>query len=144
MNAAVWSARAKAGSAVAKGALLTGCRRGEDTRMQVADFNAEAGTITVREQNGQASACGAHRRGPGLFGQLYLLLEAVASVIFTREDGEAWGKSHQARPLEEGDNARAKIDPPATFTFCGTITLTLASRGVRGIAAQQSQRHEDD
>ena len=34
---------------LAKGALLTGCRYGELTRMQVADFNAEAGTITVRE-----------------------------------------------------------------------------------------------
>jgi integrase len=32
-----------------KGALLTGCRYGELTRMKIADFNPEAGTITVRE-----------------------------------------------------------------------------------------------
>ena len=31
-----------------RGALVTGCRYGELTRMQAADFNAEAGTITVR------------------------------------------------------------------------------------------------
>jgi len=31
------------------GALVTGCRYGELTRMRAADFNAEAGTITVRE-----------------------------------------------------------------------------------------------
>ena len=31
-----------------RGALVTGCRYGELTRMHAADFNAEAGTITVR------------------------------------------------------------------------------------------------
>ena len=32
---------------IVKGALLTGCRYGELTRMRAGDFNAEAGTITV-------------------------------------------------------------------------------------------------
>ena len=34
---------------IVKGALLTGCRYGELVRLQVADFNAYAGTVTVRE-----------------------------------------------------------------------------------------------
>ncbi len=34
---------------IVKGALVTGCRYGELTRMRTAEFNAEAGTITVRE-----------------------------------------------------------------------------------------------
>ena len=34
---------------IVKGALLTGCRYGELTRMRAGDFNAEAGTITVHE-----------------------------------------------------------------------------------------------
>jgi integrase len=33
---------------IVKGALVTGCRYGELTRMRAADFNAEAGIVTVR------------------------------------------------------------------------------------------------
>jgi integrase len=41
---------------IVKGALLTGCRYGELTRMRAGDFNAEAGTITrAREQVGQTA-----------------------------------------------------------------------------------------
>ena len=48
-----------------RGALLTGCRYSELTAMHAADFNADAGVVTVRDQQGgQAASCRAHRGRP--------------------------------------------------------------------------------
>ena len=121
-----------------KGALLTGCRYGELTRMKAADFNAEAGTITVRESKaGKPRHVALTDEGRDLFGQL-TAGKLSRQLIFTRDDGGAWGKSHQVRPLEEAC-ARAKIDPPATFHILRhTYASALAGRGVpMGVIAAQ-------
>jgi integrase len=121
-----------------KGALLTGCRYGELTRMQVADFNAEAGTITVRESKaGKPRHVALTDEGRQLFGQLSTG-KLSRQLIFTREDGGAWGRSHQGRPLEEAC-ARAKIEPTATFHILRhTYASALAGRGVpMGVIAAQ-------
>ena len=123
---------------LAKGALLTGCRYGELTRMQVADFNAEAGTITVRESKaGKPRHVALTDEGRELFSQLSAG-KLSRQLIFTRGDGGPWGRSHQARPLEEAC-ARAKIDPPATFHILRhTYASALAGRGVpMGVIAAQ-------
>jgi integrase len=121
-----------------KGALLTGCRYGELTRMQVADFNAEAGTIAVRESKaGKARHVALNDEGRGVFGQL-AAGKLSRELIFTRESGSAWGKSHQVRPLAEAC-ARGKIEPPATFHILRhTYASALAGRGVpMGVIAVQ-------
>ena len=35
-----------------RGALVTGCRYGERARLEVRDFNRDAGTVQVRESKG--------------------------------------------------------------------------------------------
>jgi integrase len=97
-----------------RAALLTGCRYGELCRLEVRDFNRDAGTLLVRESKG------------GKPRWVWLDDEAVAFLAtitagrpgsertFVRADGQAWGKSHQARPLLEACQA-ARIDPPASF-----------------------------
>jgi integrase len=40
--------------------------------------------------------------------------DAPDALLFRREDGGAWGKSHQQRPLLEAC-ANARIQPPASF-----------------------------
>ena len=121
-----------------KGALLTGCRYGELTRLHVADFNADAGTITVRESKaGKPRHVALTDEGRALFDQL-TAGRSSRDPVFIRDDGGTWGKSHQKRPLEEAC-ARAKIDPPATFHILRhTYASALAGRAVpMGVIAVQ-------
>jgi integrase len=121
-----------------QGALVTGCRYGELTRLRVADFNQDSGRITVRH-----SKAGKPRH-IALNAEGVQLLDALTSgrgprdLIFEREDGKAWGKSHQQRPLEEASN-RARLEPPATFHILRhSYASALAMQGVPlGVIAAQ-------
>ena len=121
-----------------RGALVTGCRYGELSRMQVKDFDASASTISVRlSKSGRPRHVALGDEG------LALLKKLTAGrlgneLIFHRGDGKAWGPSHQQRPLEEASSA-AKIDPPATFHILRhTYASSLAMKGVpMGVIAAQ-------
>src|SRR6266487_2544425 len=81
------------------GALLTGCRYSELTTMQVADFNADAGVITVRESKaGKPRHVVLTIEGRHLFATL-TGGKLGSDPIFIRRDGGVWGKSHQLRPM---------------------------------------------
>ena len=121
-----------------RGALLTGCRYGELARLQAGDFNAAAGTITVRiSKAGKARHVALTEEGAALFAGLTAGREN-RELIFKRADGEAWAPSHQVRPIAEA-SARAKITPAATFHILRhTYASTLAMRGVpMGVIAAQ-------
>jgi integrase len=54
-----------------RAALLTGCRYGELTRMRASDFNAESGTITVREsKSGKPRHVALTDEGQSLFAEM--------------------------------------------------------------------------
>jgi integrase len=123
---------------IVKGALVTGCRYGELTRMRAADFNAEAGTITVREsKSGKPRHVVLTDEGSALFAEL-TVGRAGRDLVFVRDDGEGWGPSHQQRPLNAA-SVRAKIEPVATFHILRhTYASALAMRGVpMGVIAAQ-------
>jgi integrase len=123
---------------LARGALLTGCRYGELTRLRAGDYNREAGTVTVR-----LSKAGKPRHVV-LNGEGRELLDALTvgrsprDLIFRRENGGPWLASQQQRPLAEA-SARAKIEPPATFHILRhSYASALAMRGVpMGVIAAQ-------
>jgi integrase len=121
-----------------RAALLSGCRYGELTRMRARDFNAEAGTITVREsKSGKPRHVALTDEGQSLFADL-TAGHTGREPIFIRDDGKAWGPSHQQRPLDTA-SARAKIEPAATFHILRhTYASALAMRGVpMGVIAAQ-------
>ena len=95
-------------------ALQTGARLGELVRLQVHDFNPDAGTLAIRE-----SKTGAPRHvvltdeGQRLFAQ-WCAGRAGDALLFARANGRPWEKSAQARPMREAC-ARAKIEPPIAF-----------------------------
>ena len=123
---------------IVKGALVTGCRYGELTRMRAADFNADVGTITVREsKSGKPRHIVLTDEGRALFAEL-TAGRAGRELVFVRDDGKAWGPSHQQRPLDAA-SARAKIEPAATFHILRhTYASALAMRGVpMGVIAAQ-------
>ena len=121
-----------------RAAMLSGCRYGELTRMRARDFNAEAGTITVREsKSGKPRHVALTDEGQSLFAEL-TAGHTGREPIFIRDDGKAWGPSHQQRPLDAA-SARAKIEPAATFHILRhTYASALAMRGVpMGVIAAQ-------
>jgi len=121
-----------------RGALLTGCRYSELTNMRAADFNPDAGVVTVRESKaGRPRHVVLTAEGQRLFATLTAGKLADA-LLFTRKDGAAWAKSHQLRPMVEACS-RAKIKPAASFhVLRHTHGSTLAMRGVpMGVIAEQ-------
>jgi integrase len=121
-----------------RGALLTGCRYSELTTMHVADFNADAGVVTVRESKaGRPRHVVLTSEGHQFFATL-AAGKLGNELIFVRHDGGQWGKSHQLRPMLEACE-RANIKPAVSFhVFRHTHGSTLAMRGVpMGVIAEQ-------
>jgi len=126
-----------------RGALLTGCRYGELTRMRAADFNREVGTVTVQlSKSGKPRHVVLNDEGRGLFDGL-TMGRAPRDLIFRRGNGKAWGPSDQQRPLEDA-SARAKLDPPATFHILRhSYASALAMRGVPMVVIATQLGHSD-
>lgn len=121
-----------------RGALVTGCRYGELTKMRSSDFSREAGTIAVRESKaGKPRHVALTDEGRMHFENL-TAGKTGRDPIFVRDDGAAWGPSHQQRPLAEASK-RAKITPAATFHILRhTYASSLAMKGVpMGVIAAQ-------
>lgn len=111
-------------------ALLTGCRYGELTALRPADFDSDAGTLTIRtSKSGKSRHVVLTDEGRKFFDT------ATAGrdnqfPIFLRPDGKPWGRSHQARPLALACKA-AKIKPAASFHILRhTYASRLAMNGV--------------
>jgi integrase len=132
------NASAPAFRSLVRGALLTGCRYSELAAMHAADFNADAGVVTVRD-----SKAGKPRHvvltGEGC--KLFATLTAGKlgdEPIFTRHDGGVWRTSHQLRPMQDACK-RAKVKPAISFhVLRHTHASALAMRGVpMGVIAEQ-------
>lgn len=121
-----------------RGALLTGCRYGELTRMRAGDFNAQAGTVTIRmSKAGKARHVTLNDEGRQLFSDL-TEGRSTRDLIFRRANDKAWLPSQQQRPLEEACR-RGKIELPATFhVLRHSYASALAMAGVPiGVIAVQ-------
>lgn len=112
------------------GALLTGCRYGELTGLRVNDLDPAAGLLHIRE-----SKCGKPRHvhltdeSQRHFTRLAVGKPGPA-LLLTRDDGGAWGDSHQHRPLQAACET-AKIVPAINFhVFRHTFASRLAMKGV--------------
>lgn len=112
-----------------QGALETGARYGELGRLRVADFNADAGTVTVRvSKGGKPRHIILTAEGHAFFKQMCAGRKG-SELLFAKADGSAWGKSHQRDPMAAACEA-AKIEPPATFH---TLRHTWASHAVMNL-----------
>ncbi len=113
-----------------RAALFTGCRYGEITRLRVADYNADAGTVTIAQTKaGKTRHVPLTDEGREFFDDAVLGLEHDALVL-RRADGSEWKASDQVRPMIEASTA-AKIKPSASFyVLRHTYASLLASKGV--------------
>lgn len=91
-------------------ALLTGCRYGELTALKGTDYNVDAGTLHIRiSKSGKPRHVVLTDEGRGFF-DTATAGKAGSASIFTRPDGEAWGRSHQQRPFRAASKV-ANVDP---------------------------------
>jgi integrase len=95
-------------------ALQTGCRYSELARLEVADFNPDSGTLTIRQsKSGKARHVVLTDEGVLFFRQL-TAGRAGSEIMLRRAKGEAWRASHQLRPMAQACQ-HAKIEPPVSF-----------------------------
>ncbi len=98
-------------------ALLTGARYGQLAQLTAADFNPDVGTVRLRSRKGDGSEKihHAHLTEEGWrFFERACAGRTGTDLVFTKQNGGRWGKSHQMRPITEA-SARAKIGPPTNF-----------------------------
>jgi integrase len=120
-------------------ALQTGCRYGELTRLQVHDYNPDAGTLAIRQsKSGKPRHVVLTEEGAELFAQLtagrsgHLLIFRNESRIQRRASGVdtgEWRPSEQGRPMTDACK-RANVTPPVSFH---TLRHTWASLAVMAL-----------
>lgn len=102
---------------LAQGALFTGGRYGQVAALKASDFNATVGTINFRSRKGKGKeksySCVLNDEGVRFFKQACAGLPGNG-LIFTKDNGEPWEKSHQFRPMGEACE-RAGIKPAIGF-----------------------------
>jgi integrase len=103
-------------------ALQTGCRYGELCRLEVTDFNPDAGTLAIRKSKSDKARHVVLTDEGAKFFKGLTAGRAGNEPMFGRQ----WGVSHQLRPMAEAV-IRAKITP--TISFHG-LRHTWASHAV--------------
>jgi integrase len=128
---------------IVQGALFTGCRYGELGSLTARDYNSDAGTVAVRiSKSGKPRHAVLNDEGKRFF-QFMTMGKKSSDLIFTRENGQPWGKSHQSRPLAEACK-HAKITPAISFHILRhTHGSFLAMRGVPMPVIAQQLGHND-
>jgi integrase len=98
-----------------RGALETGARYSELARLQVIDFNSDAGTVHVRKSK-SGKARHIHLTDEGsIFFQELCAGRAGSDLMFRRSsDKSSWTKSEQHRPMAAA-NKNARLSPPIGF-----------------------------
>jgi integrase len=95
------------------GALQTGARYGELARLEMQDFNPDAGTVFVRKsKSGKARQIILTDEGAAFF-RSHCAGRRGDALMFTR-NGEPWRKSNQALPIGVASK-RAGITPAVNF-----------------------------
>jgi len=128
---------------IVRGALETGCRYGELRSMKASDYNADAGTLVIREsKNGKIRHVHLTESGQDFFDEL-LLGKIKSELMFLKESGERWGTSQQGMRMIEACKI-AKIDPPVPFkALRTTYGSLLATAGVPLQVISSALGHSD-
>jgi integrase len=129
--------------ALLRAALETGCRYGELVRLEVADFNRDAGTVAVRRsKSGKARHVILTEEGAAFFRQ-HTAGRRSSELMFTHADGTGWKKSEQKRPMEAA-LVHARITPAITFHGLRHTWASLATmNGVPLMVVAKNLGHAD-
>jgi integrase len=131
--------------ALVRGALFTGARYGELTALTANDVNPDTATVFIRPSKG-----GKGRHVPLSAAGLDFFRAAIAgkpgeAVVFTKANGEPWGKNHHVRALKEAcGKDKAKIAPAIGFhELRHTYASLLAQAGADLLTISKLLGHAD-
>lgn len=123
---------------IIKAALLTGCRYSEITSLKVSDFDSRFKTILVSvSKAGKPRGIALNDEGVEFF-KAQTLGKSGNDIIFLKNNGAKWGKSHQDRPMYDACEI-AKITPRASFHILRhayASQLAMKGTGMSVIAKQ--------
>jgi len=124
-------------------ALLTGARYGELTALRVQDVNLTTGQVYVAQsKSGKPRHIPLNQEGLDLFAQA-VTGRTGEMLVFTRGDGQPWGKNHHVRPLLQACKV-ARINPPIAFhELRHTYASHLAQAGVDLLTISKLLGHAD-
>jgi integrase len=131
-------------------ALQSGARYSELARLQVHDFNPDAGTLAIRQsKSGKPRHVVLTDEGAVFFRQC-CTGRGGDDLLFTRQNGQPWGKSNQGRPMREACS-RAKIEPRVNFhglrhtwaslAVMAGMPLMIVARNLGHTDARMCERH---
>lgn len=125
------------------GALLTGCRYGELSRLKCDDFDPDSDTLYIAtSKSGKPRHIVLTDEGTEFFTQA-TAGRPKDEVVFKRSTGGAWGNAHQYRPLKEACE-RAEISPAASFhVLRHSYASRLAMNGVPMKVVAEQLGHVD-
>ena len=97
-----------------RAALETGCRYSELARLEVHDFNRDAGTVTIRKSKTSKARHVVLTDDGKVFFKQHCAKRAGNALMFTHADGNRWKASEQGRVMDEA-NEHARLKPRVTF-----------------------------
>lgn len=126
-----------------RAALETGCRYSELARLEVHDFNKDAGTVTIRKsKTSKARHVVLTDDGKACFKQ-HCAKRAGNALMFTHADGTGWKASEQARVMDAA-NEHARLRPRVTFHALRHSWASLAAmNGVPLLVVAKNLGHSD-
>jgi integrase len=109
-------------------ALQTGARYGELARLEVQDFNPDAGTLHIRKsKSGRSRHVTLTDEGVAFFAAL-AAGRGGGELLIRRANGGAWGRARQGQPMREAVR-RARISPSISFHGLRHTWASLAVMG---------------
>lgn len=129
--------------ALVQAALLTGARYGELVEMRAQDVDLRGERIYVsHSKSGRPRHVPLNPEGAALF-RGRVKGKTGDELMFTRSDGEAWGKNYHVRPLLEACR-KAKVQPAVAFhELRHTYASHLAQAGVDLLTISKLLGHAD-
>jgi integrase len=133
-----------------RAALETGCRYSELARLEVADFNPDAGTLAIRKsKSGKPRHVILTPEGADFFRQ-HCAGQGRGTLMFRRADGAPWRKSEQARPMRLACE-RARLAPGVSFhalrhtwaslAVMGGMPLLIVAKNLGHADTKMTERH---
>jgi integrase len=126
-----------------RAALETGCRYSELARLEVQDFNPDAGTIAIRKSKGGKPRHVILTPEGADFFQHHCAGRTGSEVMFRHADGSRWNTSEQSRPMKEACE-HGKITPRLSFHILRHSWASLAvMAGVPLLVVAKNLGHAD-
>jgi integrase len=131
-------------------ALFTGARYGELTRLTVADFNPDVGTIGIRQsKSGKSRHVVLTSEGRAFFHEI-TAGRPGDEIVLRKVDGSAWRAAHQWLPMRAAVE-RAKIKPPigfhglrhtwASLSVMNSVPLMVVARNLGHADTRMVEKH---